>query len=116
MCFSLRNTHKRGRAASPRSLFRTRAWRNLRALDRWLLNIRSVSSGSSGSRADGLPRLAANLLLYVLDSFALVRLGRTKLANRGRRLPQHLAIGTLERDHGLLVDLRLDAVGQRKHD
>src|SRR4051794_38576273 len=71
---------------------------------------------SSGCRADGLTGLPADRFLRVLDALTLVRLRRTELAYRGRRLAEYLTIGTLERHDRLLVDLGVDAFRELEHD
>src|SRR5438093_212043 len=52
-----------------------------------------------------LAGLAADALLGVLDALRLVGLRRPELAQCGRGLAEQLAVGALERDHHLAVDL-----------
>src|SRR5207237_1089013 len=52
-----------------------------------------------------LAGLAADALLGVLDALRLVGLRRPEIAQCGRGLAEQLAVGALERDHHLAVDL-----------
>src|SRR5262249_16893171 len=65
------------------------------------------SRGALARRRSGrrLAGLAANLLAGVLDSLALIGLGRPQLPHLGRHRSDKLPIRAFERDHHLPVDL-----------
>src|SRR5947199_392932 len=65
----------------------------------------SASACPSRRRLARLARLAANRFLCVLDTLALVGLGRPELADGRHRVPEELAVGALEGHHHLPVHL-----------
>src|SRR5215471_15076127 len=89
-----RKTARRGRSAVPCTFARTRRWRRMRAS----LTVRL------GTLAD----LSADVLALVADALALVRLGRTHLADLGGGLPDHLLVGALDEDLGRCRHLERD--------
>src|SRR4051812_15545113 len=90
MCLSERNTTRRGRAWVPDRVLRTRTWRRSRFADAVVAFAILLAS-----RLAGLP---ANDFARVLDALALVRLGRTQVAQLGRDLPHFLLVGAVDHD------------------
>src|SRR4051794_21978521 len=107
MCLSERNTTSRGRSAVPATLRRTRRCRRrrnwMRLLGAW---IGRMLLGSC------LARLAADLLTLIADPLALVGLGRPHRAELRGYLPHGLLVGSLDLDHGVVLDRDLDALGR----
>src|SRR6185503_9505760 len=118
MWLRLRNTASRGRAASPLTRSRRRAWRLCRAAERLaVVVIRSVLGLLGGGlllAADlaGLAGLAADLLAGVADALALVGLGLAGRADARRDLADELLV---DADHGeprRVLDLEADSGGR----
>src|SRR5262245_24159614 len=114
MCRFDRNTARRGRAAVPRTFFRTRRCRRTRCS--------GFVSAMERSLLRRLAGLAADVLIGVPDALALVRLGLANLADVGRDLADQLLVEAAHDDALRLRDLerhtfgRLDAHGVREAD
>src|SRR6185503_4652946 len=114
MWLRLRNTASRGRAASPLTRSRRRAWRLCRAAERLaVVVIRSVLGLLGGGlllAADlaGLAGLAADLLAGVADALALVRLGLARRPDARCDLADELLVDAEHREPGRILDLEAD--------
>src|SRR6516165_2646050 len=100
MCRWLRNTHSRGSWSVPRTRRRTRAWRRPRAI-----RFSDVAIALSPGGAGRLARLAADVLVRVLDPFALVRLRRTQRADLRAYLAEQLLVVAFDGHQHLALDL-----------
>src|SRR4051812_4902390 len=109
MCLLERKTAKRGRAAVPRTFFRTRRWRRSRASTLW--SVIAWGPSRSGASLRRLAGLAQDALVGVSDPLALVGLGLAELADVGGHLADELLVGTQHHDARGLGHVEGDAVG-----
>src|SRR5690349_25129374 len=108
MWLRLRNTDRRGRSVVPANLTRTRRCRLARAF----LRSNVFNTGLLGSLA-GLAGLAADALAAVHHALALVRLGRTQLAQLGRDLADVFLGDPGHREVRGIGDVDADALARR---
>src|SRR5580698_2563957 len=108
MCCSERYTESRGRSSVPRTFFLTRPWRNLRFSDR-STDIATPIRPSTGTRSGGrLTGLTSNRFGLVFDTFAFVRLRRAQPSYLRSDRTQQLAVGALQRQRNLALNLGRD--------
>src|SRR5919197_394893 len=118
MWLRLRKTASRGRAVSPLTRNRRRAWRFCRAAERLAVAVIPVLPRSSGGRlllgADlaGLAGLAADLLARVANALALVRLGLARCAHARGDLADELLVDAEHGESGRVLDLEADPGGR----
>src|SRR5579864_6297157 len=108
MCLDERNTESRSRPLLYLAMrARTRRWRRLnRSLDLLVIALPLLL----------LAFLAADVLVAVLDAFALVGLGLAEGADHRRRLSDALPVGAGDGDRRRLLAGDLDVARDREHD
>src|SRR6185295_18487888 len=118
MWLRLRKTASRGRAVSPLTRSRRRAWRLSRAAERlavvvmrWVLGLLGGGLLLAADLA-GLAGLAADLLARVADALALVGLGLARRADGRGDLADQLLVDADDRQAGRALDLEADALGR----
>src|SRR5438552_2918046 len=114
MWLRLRNTASRGRAPSPATRSRRRAWRLCLAVERltsavirWVLGL-SVGWLLLAADLAGLAGLATDLLARVAHALALVRLRLARGADAGSDLPDQLLVDAQHGQLGRVLDLEAD--------
>src|SRR5689334_9762244 len=118
MWLRLRKTASRGRAVSPLTRSRRRAWRLSRAAERlavvvmrWVLGLLGGGLLLAADLA-GLAGLAADLLARVANALALVRLGLARRADARGDLSDELLVDAEHGEPGGVLDFEADAGGR----
>src|SRR6266566_5771081 len=109
---------RRGRAAPPLTLLRTRRWRRVRAAVRADVRLpeRCLRVMPPAILLPSLSNLAADLLALVPHALALVWIGLAELAYVGRDLADLLLVDSLYRQPGGCLDRELDPVRRLDRD